>query len=115
MRLRDGAILPVGPGGQTSDEAFIGPLTLIVSLDAKGAAVGRLYEDAGEGFGYLEGDYLLTTYRAVLRDGVVEIGIAEQEGQRPHPARELHVELLTDAGVVRASGIDGQPVTVQRQ
>jgi len=115
LRLRDGAILPVGPGGQTSDEAFEGPLTLLVSLDAKGAAVGRLYEDAGEGFGYLEGDYLLTTYRAVLKDGVVEIGIAQQEGQRPRPARALHVELLTDAGVVRASGIDGEPVWVESQ
>ena len=115
LRLRDGAILPVGPGGQTSDKAFEGPLTLIVALDAKGAVVGRLYEDAGEGFGYLEGDYLLTTYRAVLKDGVVEIGIAQQEGQRPRPARALHVELLTDAGVVRASGIDGEPVWVESQ
>jgi len=115
LRLRDGAILPVGPGGQTSDKAFEGPLTLIVALDAKGAAVGRLYEDAGEGFGYLEGDYLLTTYRAVLKDGVVEIGIARREGQRPRPARALHVELLTDAGVARASGIDGEPVWVELQ
>ncbi|MGB5368302.1 MAG: TIM-barrel domain-containing protein [Polyangiales bacterium] len=111
--LRDGAILPVGPGGQTSDEAFEGPLTLIVSLDHGGQASGHLYEDAGDGFGYLEGDYLRTTYRAVLRDGVVEIGIAQQEGQRPHPARALHVELLTDAGLVRASGIDGQVMMVQ--
>ncbi len=113
LRLRDGAILPVGPGGQTSDEAFEGPLTLIVSLDHAGQASGHLYEDAGDGFGYLEGDYLRTTYRAVLRDGVVEIGIAQQEGQRPHPARALHVELLTDAGLVRASGIDGQVMMVQ--
>ncbi len=113
LRLRDGAILPVGPGGQTSDEAFEGPLTLIVSLDAKGEASGRLYEDAGEGFGYREGDYLLTTYRAVLRDGVVEIGVAEQQGHRPRPERELRVALLTDAGVVRGAGIDGQVVMVQ--
>ena len=113
LRLRDGAILPVGPGGQTTDEAFEGPLTLLVSLDAKGAAVGRLYEDAGEGFGYLEGEYLLTTYRAVSRDGVVEIRVAEQEGHRPRPERELRVELLTDAGVVLGSGIDGQVVMVE--
>ena len=79
-------------------------------IDANGAAVGRLYEDAGEGFGYLDGDYLLTTYRAVLKDGVVEIGIAQQEGQRPRPARTLHVELLADAGVLRASGIDWESV-----
>ncbi|MGB3051643.1 MAG: TIM-barrel domain-containing protein, partial [Polyangiales bacterium] len=113
LRLCDGAILPVGPGGQTSDEAFEGPLTLIVSLDASGEATGRLYEDAGEGFEYREGDYLLTTYRAVVTNGFVEIAIAQQEGRRPRPDRELHVELLTDKGVVRASGIDGHVVTVQ--
>jgi alpha-glucosidase len=115
LRLRDGTIVPVGPGGQTTDEAFEGPPTLIVSLDADGQALGRLYEDAGEGFGYLDGDYLLTTYRAVLNDGVVEISIAEQEGQRPRPNRELQVELLTEAGVVHATGADGQPVTVRCQ
>ena len=113
LRLRDGAILPVGAGGQTSDEAFEGPLTLIVSLNDATEATGRLYEDAGEGFGYREGDYLLTTYRAALNDDVVEISIATEEGQRPRPARELHVELLTEEGVIRAFGIDGEPVTVQ--
>jgi len=51
----------------------------------------------------------------VLKDGVVELDVAQQEGQRPRPARELHVELLTDAGVVRASEIDGQVVMVQRR
>lgn len=115
LRLRDGAIVPVGPGGQTTDEAFEGPLTLIVSLDADGRALGRLYEDAGEGFGYLHGDYLLTTYRAVLNDGVVEISIAEQEGQRPRPNRQLQIELLTEEGVLCARGTDGRPVTVQSQ
>jgi len=115
LRLRDGAILPVGPGGQNTDQAFAGPLTLIVSLDADGQALGRLYEDAGEGFGYLDGDYLLTTYRAVLSDGIVEVSIAEQEGQQPRPTRKLQIELLTERGVLYASGTDGQPVTVRCQ
>ncbi|MBW2159292.1 MAG: DUF5110 domain-containing protein [Deltaproteobacteria bacterium] len=79
LRLRDGAIIPVGAGGQTTEEAFKGPLTLLVSLDATGRASGRLYEDAGEGFGYRDGDYLLTTYQAVLDDGVVQVSIAHQE------------------------------------
>ena len=113
LRLRDGAILPVGPGGQTSNEAFEGPLTLVISLDASGKATGRLYEDAGDGFGYREGDYLLTTYEATQRDKVVEIKISKQEGARSRPHRELNIELLTDEGVVTASGTDGDPVTIQ--
>ena len=67
LRLRAGAILPVGPGGESSEEAFGGPLTLLVSLDDTGRAVGRLYEDAGDGLGFRNGDYRLTTYEAVRR------------------------------------------------
>jgi alpha-glucosidase len=94
LRLRDGAILPVGPGGQTTDEAFEGPLTLIVSLDEGGKAQGQLYEDAGNGFGYREGDYLLTTYEAVSKNGHVEVRIVREEGQYTRPPRDLHIELL---------------------
>ena len=112
LRLRDGAILPVGPGGQTSEEATQGPLTLIVSLDASGRAQGRLYEDAGDGFGYREGDYLLTTYEAVLRDGALEVRVAQEEGRRARADRELRVELLGDAGVEKATGRDGDGVRV---
>ncbi|UCH29878.1 MAG: DUF5110 domain-containing protein [Myxococcales bacterium] len=94
LRLRPGAILPIGPGGQTTDQAFEGPLTLIVALDEEGKAEGRLYEDAGDGFGYREGDYLLTTYEATLQDGDVVVRVAHQEGQRKPVYREVHVEVL---------------------
>ncbi|MGB8331000.1 MAG: TIM-barrel domain-containing protein [Polyangiales bacterium] len=110
LRLRDGAIVPVGPGGQTTEEAFTGPLTLMVSLDASGRALGRLYEDAGEGTGYLDGDYLLTTYEAALRGGVLELGIVGHEGRRSRPSRALRVEVLTATGVRRAQGRDGESV-----
>jgi alpha-glucosidase len=112
LRLREGAIVPVGPGGQTTEEALAGPLTLLVSLNSAGQALGRLYEDAGEGFGYRDGDYLLTTYHAALNDGVLQVNIAQQDGQRPRPLRALHVELLTATGVLRARGRDGEPVII---
>jgi alpha-glucosidase len=115
LRLREGAIIPVGPGGQTTGDAFEGPLTLLVSLDATGRASGHLYEDAGEGFGYREGDYLLTAYQAVRTDGGVEVSIAREEGRRPRPVRELHVELLTSRGVLHTSGTDGQTLAVPWQ
>ena len=58
------------------------PLTLLVCLDERGAAEGQLYEDAGDGFGYRDGDYLLTTYRASTRD---DLALAHE---RRHVARE---------------------------
>jgi alpha-glucosidase len=110
LRLRDGAILPVGPGGQTTEEAAEGPLTLIVSLDASGYARGCLYEDAGDGFGYRDGDYLLTTYEAVLRGGELEVRVAREEGRRARADRALRVELLADDRVVTETASDGETV-----
>lgn len=94
LRLRPGAILPVGPGGQTTVEASDGPLTLLVSLSHDGKAEGRVYEDDGDGFGYAAGDYLLTTYEAVVRDGEVEVRVARREGSRAPSPREIRVHVL---------------------
>lgn len=94
LRLRPGAILPVGPGGQTTDEAFDGPLTLFVSLDAKGRAEGRLYEDDGDGYGYRTGDYRLTTFEAVRVDDRVDVRVVRVEGEREESSAEPTVCVL---------------------
>ena len=94
LRLRPGAILPVGPGGQTTDEAFEGPITLLVSLDGDGNAQGRLYEDAGDGFGYRDGDYRLTTYKATRQSGEIQVCVEREEGERPTSVRELRIQVL---------------------
>lgn len=112
LLLREGAILPVGHGGQTVADAFSGPLTLYVSLDDSGMARGRLYEDGGEGFGYLDGDYLLTTYEARRIGAAVELSVARREGRRPRVPRDLTFALLTAEGERRVRGRDGEPVRI---
>jgi alpha-glucosidase len=87
-------------------------LTLLVSLDGFGRAEGRLYEDAGDGFGYKEGHYLSTSYEAVLEAGLLEVRIARCEGRFPRPSRELRVEVLTSEGILRAGGRDGERITI---
>jgi alpha-glucosidase len=94
LRLRSGAILPVGSGGQSADEACDGPITLLVSLDEHGQAEGRLYEDDGDGFGHREGNYLLSTYRATLRGDRVEVRVTRRQGQRPARPREPRIRVL---------------------
>jgi alpha-glucosidase len=112
LRLRDGAILPLGSGGQTAEEAFSGPLTLLISLDGFGRAEGCLYEDAGDGFGYREGHHRLTRYEAVLQSGLLEVRIAREEGRWARPSRELLIEVLTAGGILRASGRDGERIGI---
>lgn len=112
LKLRPGAILPLGEVVQNTGEESLAPLTLLVSLDANGAASGRLYEDAGEGYGYRQGDYLLTTYRAESRDGSVRVSIAGSEGRRARPARETIVQIVTDKGVFSAKGHEDAGISV---
>ena len=62
LRVRDGAIVPLGPVMEYTGELALDPLTLVVSLDAGGTAEGWLYEDDGEGYDYQTGDYRLARY-----------------------------------------------------
>lgn len=113
LYLRGGAIITSGPVMQHVDQSPLDPLTLIVSLDAGGHAVGRLYEDDGDGFDYLSGDYLLTTYEAIRVGNHVTVSVASTEGSRPRPARGLHVRLLLGCNrEATATGVDGLPVVV---
>jgi len=52
LRVRGGAILPLGRVVQNTTEESLDPLTLLVSPDELGNASGLLFEDAGDGYGY---------------------------------------------------------------
>lgn len=66
--LRDGAALPLGPVVQSTVET-IDALTVLANHDDAGQAVGWWYDDAGEGFGYREGDFGL--WRLMVEGGAV--------------------------------------------
>lgn len=104
--IRPGAIIPTGPLVEHSGEKPLDPITLIVNLDDAGEAVGTLYEDAGDGFGYEKGEFLLTTYRAKRTDDRVEISIEKSEGSLPRPARNIIVRLV---GSSRAEEVPAAP------
>jgi len=113
LKVRGGAIVPLGRVVQSTVEESLDPLTLLVALDEQGRASGRLYEDDGDGYAYRDGDYLLTTYAAVKKGGDVIVTVAQAEGKRPRPARRLVVQVLTDAGPIETEGVDGRPLTIR--
>ncbi|CAA3016043.1 heteroglycan glucosidase 1, partial [Olea europaea subsp. europaea] len=77
-------------------------------------AEGFLYEDAGDGYEYLNGEYLLTTYVAKLQSSVVTIEVSKTEGSWERPKRRLNVILLICTGsVLDAWGIDGEIVQIK--
>ncbi|MGB5681412.1 MAG: DUF5110 domain-containing protein, partial [Polyangiales bacterium] len=112
LKLRGGAILPVGRIVQNTTEALLEPLTLIVSLDASGRAEGILYEDDGEGYAYVDGDYLLTTYVAEQTGDTVVVRVATEEGDRQRPERTVNVTVVTDDGTFDGSGSETTGITV---
>jgi len=92
--LRAGAILPLGPGIMTTRDAPEGATTLLVALDARGRATGRIYADAGDGFSYRTGDFRLATYEARRKGRGVGLRLAGVRGGRPPAAGPPRVVLL---------------------
>lgn len=113
--IRPGGIVPTGPVHQ-----FFGDrpnqrdeLTLIVYPDASGFASGELYEDAGEGWGFREGEFLRSRYTAELVGDRLVVTPKTVEGNMPRPDRTLNLRvLLPDGTELTASGRDGRPVSV---
>lgn len=128
--LKGGSIVPTGPVIQHVGEARpTDTVTLLIALDdigkqswcfstdhaclfmyyflpalhllsISGKATGDLYEDEGDGYGYKNGDYLITHYEAEKVDArEVVIRIASVQGQRERPRRTLHVRLLIGENV----------------
>lgn len=87
-------------------------LHLIVHLDADGRAEGSLYEDAGEGWGFKDGEFLLTTYQAVSRDdGSVVVTVGDVQGDMPRPDRRVELRVITPGAPDRTVwGVDGQQI-----
>jgi alpha-glucosidase len=110
LYIRPGAIVPISPVMQYVDEKPLDTLTLLVNLDASGKAVGTLYEDAGDGWSYKQGDYLLTTYAAEKKGNEIVVSVTKSEGMRERPARKVVVQLA--GTTTSATGTDGQSIKI---
>jgi len=99
--VRGGSILPLGPEVMHTGEAPEGATSLVVAPDPNGRAEGRLYHDAGEGFGYRNGDFRLVTYQADIHEDRIDLRIVEALGARPQTGRPVDVERLDPDGTTR--------------
>lgn len=104
LKLRAGAILPVGKIVQNTNQESLDPLTLYISLDNKGKAVGRFYWDEGDGWSYQQGNYYLATFKAERRGGNVVVKLSDSKGKYRPNISNVVVKVITDQGVFDASG-----------
>lgn len=90
---RPGAIIPLAPVGPHTGAAVWPELTLIVNPH-RGAAAGELYEDAGEGLAFLQGEF--RRRRAMLGTDGQRIEWEWIEGELSAPEPAVGVVLVRD-------------------
>ena len=96
VKLRDGAIVPMGPVIQSTEEYSTLKLTLLINPDEAGNASGSLYDDSGEGFGYQAGDYAVLNFSASkTAENTLKVSVKQTEGSRK-TAREFRIGLVKD-------------------
>ncbi len=93
LYARGGAVVPLGPALQYTDERPLDRLTLHVYPDEEGAAAGALYEDDGLSFDYERGVRCLTRY-ACRRVGDRAVVTAAREGGYTPAPRAVEIRLF---------------------
>lgn len=112
LKLRGGAILPVGAIVQNTTQDSFSPLTLMVCLDASGHASGSLYRDAGDGWDFQSGNYCLQTFTAQQTGNSVLVQLGNQQGSYAVADTPVQVEVVTSNGTFYASGSIAAGITV---
>ena len=96
---------------QSTAELRTDTLTLLVCTDSEGKAVGQLYEDEGDGFGYREGHYRLTTIEATLRKKQLHVTLRQTDGMMPAVARTLRIGFVAKGKVQYSPWLEGNDIS----
>ena len=113
VKIKGGAIIPMGNIIQNTNQYSLDSLTLMVSLDQNGKATGTLYEDAGDGFDYQNGEYRNYTFTALLKGLVVKVTITPTDGKLKPTNRKYKVCVVTDKGTYESKWKKGNSVSVK--
>ena len=113
VKIREGAIVPVGKCIQNTTEYSTDSLTLIISTNANGFAEGRLYEDTGDGFAYKRGQYAFWTFSASTKNGVVTVKARKSEGRLSSKPKMFKVMLYTKNGVIESAWKKGPVLNIK--
>jgi len=108
--LRAGAILPLGPIKQYTDEPVEGPLTLAVYPGADGAST--LYEDDGKTFDYRRGAWMRLSMTWRARDRRLTLALAPGSRLLPPSRRPIEVRVAGETAV-RSAVFEGEPLDLR--
>jgi alpha-glucosidase len=106
LYVKANCAIPMGPNASHTDERPTDPLTLLIH-PASGAQESTLYEDAGNGFGYREGEYAMRMISCDSSDERITIRVGEREGSFVPERREVHLK-LRGVTAARSVLVDGE-------
>jgi alpha-glucosidase len=113
VKLKGGAIIPLGKIIQNTSQFSLDSLTLIVSIDKFGEASGTLYEDAGEGYQYQNGEYLVSGFTARQVGKDVKVKITYKEGNLKPENRKYKVIIATEGEIVESKWFSKKELTMR--
>lgn len=113
VALRPGAVVPMANLYQNTVEYRTDSLTLMVNPDARGMAEGCLYEDAGNGYGYRQGDYAEYRLKASVANGRLTVSLEKAAGKRVVAPKTLRVGLVADGKVTYSPWTKAGTVTMR--
>jgi alpha-glucosidase len=110
LYVKGNSPIPMGPDAAHTGERPAEPLTLLV-YPSEGEGESTLYEDAGDGFGYEEGEYARRRISCESSDGRGTIHLGEREGSFVPKRRETSLELrgITTAQSILVDGEERGP------
>lgn len=108
--VREGAIVPLQPLTQSTNEVPQGPLTLRVYTGRE--CKGSIYQDDGKSRKYLQGDFMRMQFSCEVSGGTVKVHIGAREGTYKPWWSQLQVEVYgqDSSASYTASGTASQPV-----
>lgn len=110
LHVRAGAIVPLGPVKQYSDEPVEGPLTLVVYPGADGVA--SVYEDDGRSFDYRKGEWMRMAI--AWRDTARTLTLRLARGSRMLDPQKRAIEVrIAGSQAVRRVAFEGRLIEIK--
>jgi alpha-glucosidase (family GH31 glycosyl hydrolase) len=107
LYIRAGAILPLGPVKQYTEEKVDGPLSVSIYPGSDGSFL--LYEDDGKSFNYRKGEWMGTQMDWNDARRVLTLRLSNGSRMLPPGRRRIEVKLQ---GTVRSTEFDGRKIEV---
>ncbi|GHO60959.1 glycoside hydrolase family 31 protein [Ktedonobacter robiniae] len=109
LYVRANTAIPLWPAMNYVGQAPSDPLTLIL-YPAPGNGDAMLYEDTGDGYAYIEGEYSRRTIHCECDGKQIRVTLGEQEGTFAPTRQRLHLELREVPTAPAEINLGDQPI-----